>query len=92
MVHVTKREEVLNEALRLTTGDRNTTHGEPVPQFGQTAGLWSAYLGVPITSGQVVVCNLLQKISRSCHGIQNPDDITDAVGYAALWAEVVDER
>ena len=82
---------LLKEALELVTGDRNETHGDAREQLGHTAAFWSVYLGVHITSEQVEVCNILQKVSRSCHGRTNLDDARDIIGYAAIWGELMEE-
>lgn len=81
--------QLLQEALELVKGDRNETHGDARAQLGQTAALWAVYLGVSITAEQVAVCNILQKISRSCHGKPNIDNPRDAAGYSGIWGELI---
>lgn len=86
-----KRDEILHEVAAMITGERNATHGDPGPQFAQTAEFWSVYLGVHISREQVAVCNILQKISRSVHGQTNLDDARDTVGYGGIWGEFLSE-
>jgi hypothetical protein len=83
-----KSVEILNTAAGLVGGDRTTTHGSKQKNFDHTAGLWSAYLGVPLTAEQVCWMMVLLKISRTANGTPIDDHYIDAAGYAAIAGEV----
>jgi len=82
------RKAVLEQALKLTTGTREQTHGRPEDSFATIAALWSAYMGQPVTPEDVCHLMTLLKIGRMQHGQQNADDYIDAIGYQALAAEL----
>ena len=42
-------EGVLEEAIRITSGDRHNNYGHPRADFRRTAKIWSAILGVEVT-------------------------------------------
>lgn len=76
-------EQILYEAEQAIKS-RHETHGDPGQQLNHTAALWQSYLGVTITPKDVAMMNVLQKVSRTCHGNHNPDDYIDINGYASL--------
>jgi hypothetical protein len=90
------RVEILAEASRLTGGERNKEYGEPKDNLSATALLWTAYLQCRfadnanplLTAEDVAWLNVLQKISRSFHGVYKPDIYIDAAAYAAIAGEV----
>ena len=82
------REETLEEALKIVTKDRQNAYGTPEDNFSCIAGLWSAYLGHPITSQQVAVLMILLKVARSKSSPAYSDNYVDICGYAACAAEV----
>lgn len=80
-------ETVLQEAERLVNGARRSHYGTPDENHGRTAGMWSAYLGIPIKPRDVCNLNILQKVSRDRHRPVR-DNLADIAGYA-LNAELV---
>lgn len=82
------RKAVLEQAIKLTTGSRQETHGTPEDSFATIATLWGAYMGQPITPEDVCHLMTLLKIGRMQHGNHNADDYIDAIGYQALAAEL----
>lgn len=84
-------ETILEEAQRITDGDRPTAYAHPLVNHTRTADLWSTYFGVPITAEQVCMANILQKISRSMHTITR-DSLVDIAGFARNVEKVQDER
>jgi hypothetical protein len=74
-------EDVLEEALRLTTGDRNNSYGPPTQDFGRTAAMWSAILGCEVKAKQVALCMIALKLSRATWASKR-DNWTDIAGYA----------
>jgi hypothetical protein len=83
----TYRWELLNEALKCVTGDRNIQYGDPSEDFKRVAALWSAYLGITISPDNVAVCQILLKISRLTWNPQHKDSWVDIAGYAACGYE-----
>lgn len=86
-----ERESVLNEAERLVHGARNVDYGHPLDDFGRTAKMWTAILGVPITAEQVGLCMCAVKISRQCNRPKR-DNMVDLAGYAETVQWIGDER
>ena len=58
------RTAVLEEAIGLINGPRQAHYGTPQENFGATSHMWSAYLGIKVSPGDV--CRLM---SRSVVGL-----------------------
>ncbi len=84
-------ENILEEADRLTGGDRNEDYGHPLDNHSRTAAYWSTYLGVPISPEQVCVLNVLQKIARS-QNTDKRDNWVDVCGWTRNIEMIQDER
>lgn len=84
-------ENILQEADRLTSVDRQATYGHPYDDYERTAALWSAYLGVPVTAEQAAMCMVLVKVSREAH-LHKRDNLVDMAGYARVVDLIHDER
>ena len=80
--------DVCQLAAGLVSGDRARQHGDALTSHTKIAGLWSAFLGAPITAHDVALMMALLKIARTKSGSFNLDDYVDAAGYAAIAAEV----
>lgn len=85
------RTEILNQAIEITTKDRNNTHGEPENSFRKIAAIWSAILDKPIAPHTVALLMAGLKIARAAGKPDNPDNWVDLAGYAACGAECVPE-
>ena len=83
------RTRLLRDAEALVNGPRNQDYGPPAKDFEVTAQLWSAYLGVPVTAGDVAALMILLKVRRLRVTPDHYDSIADIAGYAACWADVV---
>lgn len=74
----------LEEALRLTTGDRQNSYGHPIRDFSRTAAMWTALIGdkllSPITAQDVAWMMVLLKASRQ-QNRNKLDNLVDAAGY-----------
>jgi hypothetical protein len=73
----------LEEALRLTTGDRQNSYGHPLQDFTRTAELWTALLSLqrrPITPEEVALCMVMLKASREMNKHKR-DNLVDMAGY-----------
>ena len=73
---------VLAPAMLAVHGERGETYGHPRDDFGRTARLWAAYLGVPVTPEQVGICLALVKVSRLAATPGHRDSLVDLAGYA----------
>ncbi|WP_461522016.1 DUF6378 domain-containing protein [Porticoccus sp.] len=78
-------EDVLEEALRITSGDRNAQYGPPDQDFERTAGMWSAFLGHDISKSDVASMMIMLKCSRNTHQ-KKRDNWVDIAGYARCGA------
>lgn len=87
---LTKEETILEEAQRLVTGDRGADYGHPIDDFGRTAQMWSALLGIPVSAADVALCMAALKLSREVNRPKR-DNRVDAAGYL-LTLEMVRER
>lgn len=80
-------EDVLEEALRITKGDRQNQYGPPEQDFARTAALWSALfadkLSRPFEARDVAMAMICLKLSRETH-MRKRDSAVDIAGYARL--------
>ncbi len=86
------REEILKEALRCVTGEREQQYGSPEDSFEVIADLWMTYLEkktvpdtglVALNPEDVAAMMALLKIARICTGKYKGDNWVDLAGYAA---------
>lgn len=84
------RRECLEAAAKAVLTDRNTAYGEPEDSFSAIAGMWSVYLGRPVSSCDVACMMALLKIVRAKQNPHHDDSWTDLAGYAACGAECAD--
>ncbi len=79
------QESILQEAHRLTHGDRNSTYGHPYDDYTCTAAIATAILGDtlnrPITAHQMALIMCAVKLSRESR-IPKRDNLVDLAGYA----------
>ena len=75
------QEDILVEALRLTSGDRQATYGPPDQDFRRTAAMWTALFGHPFEPKDVALAMILLKASRQIHQ-RKRDNWVDMAGYA----------
>lgn len=74
-------EDVLEEALRITRGDRQAQYGPPDQDFQRTAAMWTALKGVEFTAKEVAMFMIALKLSRQTHQDKR-DNWVDIAGYA----------
>ena len=79
-----KPDKILLEAAGLVSGDRAATHGDFRQTYALVARLWSAWLGVDVSTEDVLQMLSLMKKARTQHGSENPDDYVDDAGYVGL--------
>ena len=74
-------DDVLVEALRLTSGDRQASYGPPDQDFRRTADMWTALFGHKFEPKDVALAMILLKTSRQIHQ-RKRDNWVDIAGYA----------
>jgi hypothetical protein len=84
-----ERGEILDEAKRLTHGDRNKNYGKPLTNHTRIAGLWSIFLETEITPAQAAMCLALVKVARLIETPDHQDSPIDLAAYAAIYGEIV---
>lgn len=88
------RSELLREAERIVTKDRQTTYGAPENSFATIADYWRTYLysrfGVTIelNAADATAMLGLLKIARMANSQEHPDNWLDLMGYAACGGEL----
>jgi hypothetical protein len=73
--------DILEEALEITQGERQTDYGDTQASFARIAALWTAYKGIEITAKDVASMMILLKVSRSKTSAKR-DNWVDIAGYA----------
>lgn len=74
-------EDILEEALRISSGDRQNAYGPPDQDFARTAKIWSALKGVEFEPREVALFMIALKLSRETHQ-RKRDNWVDIAGYA----------
>lgn len=86
------RDEMLTEAIRLTTGDRNASYGHPYDNLTMMANMVSAYLsgkcGIDLAfdAEDMAWIMVMAKASRTIVANKG-DNYIDAAAYAAIAGE-----
>ena len=86
------KESILDQAKRITSGDRQKDYGHPTENFKRIADLWNIYLGNRKEGGNITVEDIawmmvLLKIARD----QNKttyDNLLDSIGYVRTLAMI----
>lgn len=88
-----KQETILEEAQRITSGDRQRDYDHPTPNHQRIADLWNAYLGIrrapmaDISPADVASMMILLKLARNVFTPKR-DSATDIAGYARCLARI----
>lgn len=90
------RKDILQEALKCVTGDRQESYGTPENSFGIIVDLWNAYLNGKLPPGltlnlrpvDVAAMMSLLKVARIASGNYKSDNWIDLAGYAACGGEL----
>lgn len=84
-----KRQQCLDEAGRIISGERDVQYGGPEENFDRIAKIWSVLFGIEVTREDVAMAMVAVKVARyaSRSGFQG-DTWTDIAGYAACGYEV----
>lgn len=86
------RAEILAEASRIITQDRNSTYGEPEDLFEAICAAWDALDKArgerPRTPSDVALYMAAFKLVRASANPRHLDSVTDAAGYSAIAGEL----
>jgi len=92
-----KKEDILEEASKIISRDRNLSHGDAFNNHAEIAEYWNIFLDkklqamASITADDVALMMVLLKISRNNQGKKiNMDNFVDMAGYAAIAGEIID--
>lgn len=80
---VEARANLLADATKVVTVDRNVQYGAPEDTFGVIADLWSTYLSLELLPQDVANLMMLLKIARLRGNPVHRDSWVDIAGYAA---------
>lgn len=82
------RQEILQEAARLTAEDRNKNYGDPYTNHKRIANIWSVILETEVTPAQVALCMVGVKIARLIQTPNHQDSFIDGAAYMAIAGEI----
>jgi hypothetical protein len=89
-------EDILDEAKRITSGDRNNAYGPPTQDFSRTAAVLSALfadrLTGPLEAHDVAVIMAALKLSRIQWSPRKRDHWVDLAGYARCGWQCVEAK
>jgi hypothetical protein len=78
---------LLEEAVSLTTGDRNRAYGEPVANMQHIADIYNAITGQSISARDVTTLHRATKLARAQHNPTHRDSHVDEMAYAGIGYE-----
>ena len=84
-----KTREILEQTIRIVTGQRQQDYGDKVINHKNIADLCSSYLNKKISPHDVAICMLLVKVAR-LKNRKTKDCYVDMAGYAAIAGEIND--
>lgn len=96
-----ERTDILQEAIHLINGERNSSYGDPLDDFRTTASLWQTYLSRTVSArGRLVVephdvaiLMAMLKMARISWSPEKRDHWADLAGYTGCgWDCVVREH
>lgn len=89
------KRDVLEAAINVSTGKRETDYGSAKDNMRRTALLWNAYLDARFPHGcvsinEIDVCQMmtLHKMGRAMHNEGYMDNYVDGAGYQACAGEI----
>ena len=84
------REEILQQAIDLTMGNRNEQNGDPFENHQRIAKIWSVILDKKIEPYQVALCMAGLKLARLAFNTLD-DSFIDGAAYLAIAGEIVNK-
>ena len=82
---------ILEEANKITSDDRQKAYGKPKENFNHIAKIASSILGKEITAKEIVMIMFATKLSREMHCSKH-DNHVDLAGYSWVLNQVVEEE
>jgi hypothetical protein len=83
------RVSCLNEAIKLTSGDRNVTYGPPVENMQHIADIFNAWTGRDLTAREVAQIHIATKMARTQITPTHRDSYVDNMAYRGIEYECV---
>lgn len=83
-----QRNDLLDTAKGLISGDRDGQYGDPKKNFEMIAVRWGQILGCPVEPWQVAMMMADLKMARLITGQIKDDSFLDLIGYAAIAGEL----
>tara|TARA_R110000824_G_scaffold281356_1_gene469657 strand:+ start:82 stop:429 length:348 start_codon:yes stop_codon:yes gene_type:complete len=80
--------ECLEQAITLSSVERQIDYGDKVENHSNIAKMWSAYLKVKIETHDVAILMILLKIARTKLGAVSKDTYIDMAAYSAIAGEI----
>lgn len=77
----------LDEAAKLTAGDRNKSYGEPVGNMQHIADIFNAWTGLNLTARQIAQVHTATKMARSQTSPMHRDSYVDSMAYRGIEFE-----
>ena len=86
------RDDILDKAKQMVSGDRETDYGSPENNFLRIANFWNTYLAGRLCAvlypKDVAAMLALLKVARIASGHAKEDNWVDLAGYAACGGEL----
>ena len=86
-----KFEDALRSAQNIVRGDRNEEYGSFEQMMVRTAQVWTGILDHEVQPAEVAMCMAGLKLVRMQQNPDKADSFTDALGYTAMAADILDE-
>jgi hypothetical protein len=87
-----KTKQIIDEASKIVSDDREKAYGNKKANHNNIAKLWSAYLDKDISPHDVAMLMTLLKVARTKSGENHIDNYIDMCGYAAIAGELVEKK
>jgi hypothetical protein len=84
-------ENILNDALKFTQGDRQSAYGNPYDNWKRTSDIASAVTGLNLSPETCVKVAIAMKLARLRQTANHRDSMVDLAGYAWVLSEVMAE-
>ena len=81
------RRELLEEAIRLTHGDRNKDYGPPVDNMNHIATIYNAITGQSVTGKNIAQFMIATKLARRSTSPLKADHYVDDMAYTGIEYE-----
>ena len=90
------RQEILEEAVKIITADRESQYGPPEDSFSTIAKFWQTYLDArppgPLQPQDTAAMMTLLKIARIAVQPEKADSWIDAAGYSACGGAIATSK